>query len=229
MRDVSLPGKVSVRLARGGLSRRRALAWSLAASLLGLPGLLPPAAGAAGEAAPPAAPSHHLQVDVDPVRRANVDVTLGKVQLVREDGASVSLNELLRADRPVFVDFVYTTCTAICPVMSATFAGLEEKLGRARGAVNLISISIDPEEDTPRRLREFRKKYDASEAWHFYTGTLEASIAAQRAFGVFTGDKMLHQPVILYRTSPSDRWVRFDGFATPQDLFRELPPPLAAR
>lgn len=205
--------------------RRHPGAWGLllAGALCALPAALPVRAATDPEKAPSAAASHHLEIPVDPVRRTYVEVPLGKVQLVREDGVSVSLNELLRADRPVYVDFVYTTCTALCPIMSASFAGLQEKLGKARTAVDLISISIDPEEDTPRRLREFRKKYDAGDTWHFYTGTLEASVAAQRAFGVYTGDKMLHQAITLYRTAPGERWVRFDGFATPQDLYREVP------
>jgi protein SCO1/2 len=173
--------------------------------------------------------SHHVAVSADDVRRREVLVEPGRIPLTREDGRTVMLDDLLHDSRPVYVDFVYTTCTTICPIMAATFADLEERLGKDRGAVNLVSISIDPEEDTPRRLRDFRKKFDAGDAWHFYTGSLEASIAVQRAFGVYTGDKMLHQPVTLYRGSPADRWIRFDGFVTPLDLFRELPQRLAAR
>jgi protein SCO1/2 len=193
--------------------------------------ILPWAGTCAFAAAEPAAvqpaaqpDSHHLHIGADAVRRTVVQVPLGTVQLVREDGVTVNLDEALRVNRPVFVDFVYTTCTAVCPLMSATFAELQGQLVAAHSAADLISISIDPEEDTPRRLREFRVKYEAGEQWHFYTGTLDQSVAAQRAFGVFTGDKMLHQPVILFRAAPGKPWIRFDGFATPKDLYRELQP-----
>jgi len=205
---------------RGGQLLPRLGCVSMLALALAVASALRPARA---EAAPDSVPSHRLHVDVDPVQRTLVEVPLGPVQLVREDGVSVSLNELLNADRPVYVDFIYTTCTALCPIMSGTFASLQDKLGSARDRVSLISISIDPEEDTPRRMREFRRKYDAGDEWHFYTGTLEQSIAAQRAFGVYTGDKMLHQPVMLFRAGPKARWVRLDGFATPDDLLRELP------
>ena len=143
------------------------------------------------------------------------------MHLIRDDGRQVSLSEALDTDHPVFVDFIYTTCTAICPVTSATFAALQEKLAAAHDAVSLVSFSIDPEEDTPRRLTEFRKKYGAGPQWHHYTGTVEASIATQRAFGVFTGDKMGHTPVTLFRAAPGQPWVRLDGFATPDELLRE--------
>ena len=131
------------------------------------------------------------------------------------------LDELLHDNRPVYVDFIYTTCTAVCPIMSGAFESLLQSLGAHRDDVQLVSISIDPEEDTPRRLREYRSRFDTGNAWHFYTGTVDASQTAQRAFGVFTGDKMLHEPVTLFRPAPGKPWVRFDGFVSPQDLVRE--------
>ena len=165
--------------------------------------------------------AHHTVMGENVLKRALVDYRLPEVHLVRDDGKAVMLSEALDDGHPVFVDFIYTTCTAICPVTSATFAALQEKLAARHEAVNLVSFSIDPEEDTPRRLTEFSRKYGAGPQWHHYTGTVEASIAAQRAFGVFTGDKMGHTPVTLFRAAPGQQWVRLDGFATPDELLRE--------
>lgn len=50
---------------------------------------------------------------------------------------------------------------------------------------------------------------------------MEASISKQRALGVFTGDKMGHTPVTLFRAAHGRPWVRLDGFATPDELLRE--------
>jgi protein SCO1/2 len=187
---------------------------------------VPPAAHA-GSATPTDAEAaahatHHAVVGQAPLKRVLVDVRLPNVTLVREDGKSIPVAEALDTGQPVFVDFIYTTCTAICPVTSATFAALEDRLGAARVPASLVSISIDPEEDTPRRLTEFRRKYNAGAQWHHYTGTMEASVAVQRAFGVFTGDKMGHTPVTLVRASAGQPWVRIDGFASPDDLLHEI-------
>jgi len=168
--------------------------------------------------------AHHQAIKEDPIRRTSVDLRPPNVRLVRDDGKAVELGAELDDGRPVYVDFIYTTCTAICPVTSATFAALQDRLGADRDKVHMMSISIDPEEDTPRRLAEFRKKYGAGPQWHHYTGSVEASVATQRAFGVYTGDKMGHTPVTLYRAAPGQQWVRLDGFATPDELLAEFRP-----
>src|SRR5205807_3818977 len=53
----------------------------------------------------------------------------------------------------------------------------------------LVSISIDPEEDTPARLREYAQQYAAGPSWQHYTGTAAASVAAQRAFEVYRSEE----------------------------------------
>jgi protein SCO1/2 len=157
------------------------------------------------------------------VTRSVSSYAVPAIPLVREDGAKVVLSEELSGDhRPVVLNFIYTTCTSICPLSSQTFAQLQSLLGSARDRVRLVSLSIDPEQDTPARLAEYGRKYGAGPEWHYYTGTTQASLAAQRAFAVYKGDKMSHTPVTLVRTVPGAQWVRFDGFATAADLMNEL-------
>jgi protein SCO1/2 len=105
--------------------------------------------------------------------------------------------------------------------MSQVFAQFEQKLGPERARVHLMSISIDPEEDTLARLREYARKFHAGPEWQHYTGTIEASLAAQRAFAVYRGDKMSHAPVTLLRTAPGMPWSRIDGLVTPDELLTE--------
>ncbi|HEY2023132.1 SCO family protein, partial [Paraburkholderia sp.] len=139
--------------------------------------------------------------------------------LVRDDGKTVSLIDELNDGRPVVLTFIYTTCTTICPMMSRTFEELQGKLGGDRDKVHLVSISIDPEQDTPARLRAYAARFDAGPEWHYYTGTVEASIAAQRAFNVYRGDKMNHTAAAFFRAAPGKPWLRIDGLATPAELF----------
>ena len=143
------------------------------------------------------------------------------VQLVRDDGKAVSLPDELNDGRPVIMNFIYTTCTEICPVTSHTFEQFQDKLGNERDKVHMVSISIDPEQDTPERLAAYGRKYDAGPQWHYYTGTIEASVTAQRAFDVYRGNKMNHSPVTLLRAAPGKSWLRIEGFASADDLFRE--------
>ncbi|MBV8259576.1 MAG: SCO family protein, partial [Paraburkholderia sp.] len=99
-----------------------------------------------------------------------------------------------------------------------TLEKLQSELGSERDKVHIVSISIDPEEDTPPRLRAYAARFEAGPEWQHYTGTVEASIAAQRAFNVYRGDKMNHTPVAFLRAAPGKPWLRIDGFATPSEL-----------
>jgi protein SCO1 len=143
------------------------------------------------------------------------------VHLIRDDGRTVSLPEEMNDGRPVVLNFVFTTCSSICPLMSQVLAQFQSKLGAARDQVHLMSISIDPEEDTPARLREYARKFHAGPEWQHYTGTVEASLAAQRAFNVWSGDKMSHAPVTLLRAAPGKPWLRIEGFVTPDELLQK--------
>jgi protein SCO1 len=160
---------------------------------------------------------HHMHM-MSGVMRSTAHYTLPSVSLVRDDGKTVSLIDEVNDGRPVILTFIYTTCTTICPMISQTFSQLQSELGNDRAKVHLVSISIDPEQDTPARLRAYAAKYGAGPQWQHYTGTVAASIAAQRAFDVYRGDKMNHIPVALVRAAPGSPWLRIDGLATPAEL-----------
>jgi protein SCO1/2 len=148
------------------------------------------------------------------------------VQLVRDDGRSVNLRAEIDDGRPVVLAFIYTSCSAVCPLTTQTLSALQSRLGADRDRVHLVSISIDPEQDTPARLRDYAQRFHAGPEWHYYTGSLGATQLAQRAFDVYRGDKMSHSPVTLVRAAPGAPWVRLDGFATADELYAELPHPL---
>jgi protein SCO1/2 len=143
------------------------------------------------------------------------------VKLVRDDGKVVSLRDEMNDGRPIVLNFIFTTCSSICPVMSSIFSQFEHRLGTEADKVHLMSISIDPEQDTPARLREYAKKFNAGEDWQHYTGTVDASIACQRAFDVYRGGKMSHNAVTLMRAAPGKPWLRIEGFVTADDLVRD--------
>jgi protein SCO1/2 len=173
-----------------------------------------PATAAAHESSTPAtaerAPTRSLR-----------EYAVPAVRLVRDDGKVVSLPDEMNDGRPIVLNFIFTTCTSICPLMSSTFAQFEHRLGDGAERVHLMSISIDPEHDTPSRLNEYARKFHAGPEWQHYTGTLEASVAAQRAFDVYRGGKMSHSLVTLMRAAPGKPWLRIEGFVTPDDLLRD--------
>ena len=164
--------------------------------------------------------AHRAAAPERPVRTV-VPYVVPHVSVVRHDGRRVDLAADLDDGRPVFLNFIYTTCTAICPPMSQVFSQFQRKLGPERERVRLVSVSIDPEQDTPRRLEEYARRFDAGAQWTFYTGSVEASVAVQKAFSAYRGDKMNHAPLTLVRPAPGRPWVRLEGFATSAQLLEE--------
>lgn len=101
---------------------------------------------------------------------ANGNNCLPDVSLVDQHGATISLASL--KGKPVLIDFIYTSCASTCPMLTAKMAAIAHQLGPALGAnVTIVSISLDPEHDTPAVLAKYAKSHDADgPGWIFLTG-----------------------------------------------------------
>ncbi|MFZ5997846.1 MAG: SCO family protein [Nitrospirota bacterium] len=149
------------------------------------------------------------------------------VVLINQDGAKVKLKKLLQSDKPVMLDFIYGTCTTICPVLSAGYSNLQKKLGPDAQKVQLVSVSIDPEHDTPEVMKEYLKRYRAKSGWDFLTGTREDIDRVMRAFDAYVPNKMAHYPLTLLRFPGNDKWVRIYGLIGTGELMEEYQKGLA--
>ncbi len=168
---------------------------------------------------------HHdmaMAGDNEGYQRSVESYAVPDVKLVDMNGAESSLLDDLSGRTPIMLNFIFTSCTAICPVMSATFRNVQDSLGKEIEKVRMVSISIDPENDTPARLKEYAEKYHAGPQWQMLTGRIQDSIAVQRAFGVYRGDKMSHTPVTFLRPrGANSQWVRLDGLVSAGDIIKE--------
>jgi len=154
--------------------------------------------------------------------RTEVKVELPAVTVINQNGDAVDFRALLQGDKPVLVDFIFATCTTICPVLSAGYSSVQRKLGEDRDQVHLVSITIDPEHDGPDELTAYLERYRAKPGWDFLTGTREDIDLVMRGFDAFVPDKMSHRPLIFIRSPKSDQWVRLYGFAGSSDLLNEI-------
>jgi protein SCO1/2 len=153
--------------------------------------------------------------------RTSASYDVPDVTLTDMNGARVSLSSALAYDGPVFLQFIFTTCPTICPVMSSTLSSVQEKLGPDAARVRMVSISIDPEQDTPERLREYARKFKAGPQWMFLTGELEKIVAVQKSFDAYRGNKMRHEPLTFMRAAPGKPWLRLDGLLSAAQLIDE--------
>jgi protein SCO1/2 len=143
--------------------------------------------------------------------------------LVNQDGKRVDFyNDLVRG-RVVAINFVYTTCQSVCPMQGNQFARLQAMLGSRLGKdVALISISADPEADSPQKLKVWLSNFGASQGWTFVTGDKAEIDRLSRAL---TGDEArvgTHSPVLFIGNYDKGMWKRVYGLAEPERLTRMI-------
>lgn len=153
-----------------------------------------------------------------PVKRTLEAYTVPEVLLVNQDGARVKLKALLESGDPVIVDFIFGSCTTISPVLSAGYADLQGKLP---ARVRLVSISIDPENDTPKAMRDYLRRFGARPGWDFFTGKREDIDQVLHAFNAYVPNKALHHPLILIRDPKQGTWVRLSGLMSSSEFIGE--------
>ena len=156
------------------------------------------------------------------LQRQSAYYNVPNVTLLNQDGKKVNLRALIDSGKPVIVNFIFSTCTTICPVMSASFSTLRGELGAGADRVQLISISIDPENDRPEQMKQYLSRFKAGPGWEFLTGSREDIGRVLKAFDAFVVDKMSHEPLYLFHAPDSDQWVRIKGMVRKSDLMKEL-------
>jgi len=152
-----------------------------------------------------------------------VDIVLPDAVLLTQDGAEVSLKSDVVGDRIVVVDFVYTTCTTVCPVLSATFRQVQKKLGDRLGSeVVLVSISVDPNRDTPARLKQYADRLGAGNSWYWLTGRQQTVTEVLQELGAYTPNFADHPSMVLVGDGQSGQWTRFIGFPAAAQIISKV-------
>jgi len=134
------------------------------------------------------------------------------VDLLDQEGRTVRLRPLLTAsEKPVVLEFIFATCTTICPVLTATLSAFQDLLGEDAESVQLVSITIDPEHDKPEILGAYGERFDAGAGWLFLTGSRRDIDKVLKSFDVYEPDKMNHRPYVFLKYPDRPEWLRIEG------------------
>lgn len=136
------------------------------------------------------------------------------ISVVTQDGTPVNFYSDLVKGKVVAVNFVFTSCTTVCPPLGAIFG----KLQGERANAQLISVSIDPEVDTPERLKTWSKKFGAKPGWTLVTGKKDDITRLLKALNAYSPDYVNHQPVTLVGNDATGTWKRSYGFTSATKL-----------
>ena len=151
----------------------------------------------------------------------SADIDLRDRTLINQDGQEVRFVSDVIGDRIVVMDFVYTTCTTICPVLSALFTQVQGKLGdQLDGDVVMVSVSVDPVRDTPQRLRAYAAKHRAGDGWVWLTGAKPTVDDVLTGVGAYSANFEEHPPMVLVGDGRTGQWQRLFGFPNPDRIMK---------
>ncbi|HEX2059794.1 MAG TPA: SCO family protein [Thermoanaerobaculia bacterium] len=152
------------------------------------------------------------------------------LELVDHNGKKVRFYSDLIDGKIVVINSFFATCTGVCPVMSGTFKKIQAALGDRIGRdVHLVSIAVDPENDTPAQLRKYAKATAARPGWTFITGDKESVETALYKLGLKTANKESHTPVVLIGNEPKGVWKKAYGLAAADEVVRLVQEVVAAQ
>ena len=131
--------------------------------------------------------------------------------LIDQDGNTMQLSSL--RGKVVLLDFIYTSCPGPCPLLSRKFSQFQKTLGERVGKeVVLLSITVDPQHDTPAVLKEYARRYQADTAgWKFLTGSTQAIVSVAYQYGAdFYGEpgKEINHLVATYVIDQAGNMVK---------------------
>jgi protein SCO1/2 len=145
------------------------------------------------------------------------------IVLRTQDNKKVRFYEDLIKDKIVTINFFYAKCDGVCPGITANLVKVQKLLGdRVGRELFMYSITLKPEEDTPKVLKEYAEMYDMKPGWTLLTGKPEDIELLRRSLG-FTNpdpkldkDKSQHTGNIRYGNEPLMEWAACPGLAHPE-------------
>ncbi len=137
------------------------------------------------------------------------------LQVIDKDGRALKFYDDVIKDKIVIISFIYTSCQDACPLTTARLVQLADKLGDAVGRdLFFVSMSVDPNNDTPERLKAFADAFDIGPGWLFLTGKEEDIRAINKKLGD-RSDRGLsdHRNEILLGNDVIGDWQRDSAFS----------------
>jgi protein SCO1/2 len=166
--------------------------------------------------------AHEAMMMSERIKKSVQQYHVPEITLLNQNGEKVDVEAYLDTSKPVVMDFIFSTCSTICPVLSATFSNFQKRMGDKHSDIQLVSISIDPDNDTPEVLKEYLARYDAMDSWDIFTGKRTDVTQVLKAFNAYVPNKMDHFPLIIMRAPGSNEWVRLEGLMSAADLQKEF-------
>ena len=140
-------------------------------------------------------------------------------ELVDQDGKPRRFYSDLIRGKTVVINFAFASCKTACSPITANLARVQRLLGPRLGKdVHMITITVDPVNDTPAKLKAFSQRFQASPGWYFLSGSRANVEAVLKKVGGFTEDPEKHLTSVIIGDSVTGTWLRALAMAPPENL-----------
>ena len=175
-----------------------------------------------GQEATPANTHNYNFKDISPrelIQRRH----LPNLELITQDNQKVHFYTDLVKDRRVVIQFMFTRCKDVCPIITHHLVEVQRLLkGRVGSDIFFYSITLSPEEDTPRDLKAYARMHGVGPGWTFLTGKPDDILLLRKSLGFFyndpkeDADRNNHSGMLVVGTEPLMRWAMCQGGADPK-------------
>jgi protein SCO1/2 len=143
------------------------------------------------------------------------------IELVNQNGEKMRFYHDLLQGHTVIINSFFATCQASCLPITRNLEKVQEALGDRLGKdARIISISVDPDVDTPPELKAFSKKFHARPGWYFLTGSKENVAFGLKKLGQYVEDKNDHYNIVIIGNERTGLWKKAFGLAKSEELIK---------
>ncbi|HEX7155093.1 MAG TPA: SCO family protein [Thermoanaerobaculia bacterium] len=141
------------------------------------------------------------------------------IVLTDQHGKRVRLYEDVMKGHTVVMNSFFATCTGSCPVMTKTYLALQERYADRLGKdLRLVSITVDPQTDTPSALLEYARRAKAKNGWFLLTGSKEEVELALKKIGQYAENREAHKNVMIIGNDRTGLWKKAFALAKTNEV-----------
>ena len=154
-------------------------------------------------------------------RKAAARKYFSDVVLLNQEGREMRFYSDLIEDKTVIMIPFFTTCTSVCPPMNRNLERIQEWLGDRLGKdVVMMSITVDAENDTVPRLKEFSQRYHAKPGWYFLGGKKDNVDLALKKIGQYVDNKDDHNSIMILGNQRTGLWKKAMALSRFEELLK---------
>ncbi|HEY2170623.1 MAG TPA: SCO family protein [Candidatus Angelobacter sp.] len=158
-----------------------------------------------------------------------VALSVPDIEVVNQDGRHVRFNSQVVEGRIAIVTGFFTTCSSMCPITQEKLSQVARLLGPRLGKdVVIVSVSVDPENDTPARMKDWAEKFHTGPGWTLLSGNRTEVDTLLKSLGLFVELRQRHQSALMIGSAATG-WVRISSWAPSEKLAKVTESMLSAK